>query len=90
MAKPIFIKLGMYIMAPETISTAYFLNPIHQSVCLQVYLCPLARQRLGENVTAATNTHETIEELFDASFSMRSVSYLKKVGDYLFPEFLVL
>jgi hypothetical protein len=26
--------------------------------------------RLGRNVTAVTNTHATIEELFDASFSM--------------------
>jgi hypothetical protein len=34
----------------------------------------LARQRLGRNVTAVTNTHETIE-LLDASFSMWSVSY---------------
>jgi hypothetical protein len=70
MAERIFIKLGMYIMAPELISTAYFINPSNQSVSPIV-----ARQRLGKNVIAATNTHETIEELFDAPFSMRSVSY---------------
>jgi hypothetical protein len=29
-----------------------------------------ARQRLDRNVTAVTNTHATIEELLDASFSM--------------------
>jgi hypothetical protein len=31
------MKLGMDIMAPEPISTAYFINPSHQSVCLYVY-----------------------------------------------------
>jgi hypothetical protein len=55
-----------------------------------VYLPIVARQRFGENVTAATNTHATIEELVDASSSMRSVSCQKKVGDYFFPELLVL
>jgi hypothetical protein len=36
MPEPIFIKLGLYIMAPEPMSTAYFINPSHQSVCLYV------------------------------------------------------
>jgi hypothetical protein len=36
------------------------------------------RQRLGRNVTAVTNTHVTIEDLLDASFSMWSVSYQGK------------
>jgi hypothetical protein len=31
------MKLGMYIMVPEPISAAYFMNPSHQSVCLYVY-----------------------------------------------------
>jgi hypothetical protein len=35
----------------------------------------VARQQLGRYVPAATNTHKTIEELLDAVFSMRSVSY---------------
>jgi hypothetical protein len=35
----------------------------------------VARQRLSINVTAITNTHATIEELLDTSFSMRPVSY---------------
>jgi hypothetical protein len=34
----------------------------------------VARQRLGRNVTAVTNTHVTIEELLDASFWMSPVS----------------
>jgi hypothetical protein len=38
----------------------------------------VASQRLGRNVTAVTNTHATIEELLDASFSMRPVSYQGK------------
>jgi hypothetical protein len=81
MAESIIMKLGTYIMAPEPISTAYFINLSHQSVCLHVYPPIVARQGLGKNVTAATNTHATIEELLDASFSMRSMSYERKVGD---------
>jgi hypothetical protein len=34
MPELIFIKLRMYIMAPETISTAYFINPSPQSLCV--------------------------------------------------------
>jgi hypothetical protein len=45
----------MYIMAPEPISTAHFINPSHQSVCLYVYPPNVARQGLGKNVTVATN-----------------------------------
>jgi hypothetical protein len=55
----------MYIMAPDPISTAYFINPSYQSVSVCVSLI-VARQRLGKNVTAATNTHATIEEFLDA------------------------
>jgi hypothetical protein len=32
------------------------------------------------------NTHETIEELLDTSFSMLSVSYERKVGGRFFRE----
>jgi hypothetical protein len=38
----------------------------------------VAVQRLGRNVIAVTNTHATIEELLDASFSMLTVSYQGK------------
>jgi hypothetical protein len=63
----------MYIMAPEPISTAYFINP---SISLSLYVYPLtvARQRLGKRVTAAKNRDATIEELLDAEFSTRCVS----------------
>jgi hypothetical protein len=66
MAEPIYMKLGTYIMAPEPISTAYFINPSHQSVCLYVYSLNVARQWLSKNVTVAMNTHATIKELLDA------------------------
>jgi hypothetical protein len=36
--EPIFMKLGMYIMTPEPISTAYFINPSYQSVCIVLSL----------------------------------------------------
>jgi hypothetical protein len=75
---PIFMKLRTFIMASEPVSTANFLNPSHQSVCLYVYPPLLARQRLGKNVTVTMNTYATIEELLDVSFSMRSVSYQGK------------
>jgi hypothetical protein len=72
---------------------AHFKGVFHKflpSVC--VYICiPLtARQRLGKNVTAAMNTYATIQDLLDASFSVRSVSYQRKVGDQFFPELLVI
>jgi hypothetical protein len=70
-----------YITAPEPISIAYFINPSHQSVCLYVYPPIVARQQLGKNVTASTNTYAAIEELMDASFSMRSVVHQRKAGD---------
>jgi hypothetical protein len=38
----------------------------------------VVRQWLGRNVTAVTNTHAKIEELFDASFPMWPVSYQGK------------
>jgi hypothetical protein len=81
-----FVKLGVYIMTPDHISTAYFINPSHlyTYMCIPLLLlgndsvkCPpiVARQRLGENFIAATCTHGRTEDLLDASFYMRSVSY---------------
>jgi hypothetical protein len=59
MSEPNFMKLGMYIMAPEPISTAYFINPSHQFVCLYVSLPTVAMQRLGKHVLAARNTRNS-------------------------------
>jgi hypothetical protein len=119
----------MYIMTSEPISTAYVINPSHQSVCLYVY--PSCRRKatarlnislhsvLGNgsvNKIPRQQTHARIikggsvglsvyplpllgsnevkrsrsnEELLEASFSMRSVSYHREVGDYFFPKLLV-
>jgi hypothetical protein len=60
MAEPIFIKLGMYIMAPEPISTTYFINLSRKSVCLYVYssfffFVVIARQQVEKHVPVVTN-----------------------------------
>jgi hypothetical protein len=65
MPETVFMKLCMYIMAPESLSAVYFINPFHQfvSVCASP---TFAWERLGKNVTAATNAYATIEELLNA------------------------
>jgi hypothetical protein len=64
-------------MVAESVSTAYFINPSHLSVCL--YVCStIGMQRLGKNVTAAKNTHETVEEFLDALFSMHPCRMKRK------------
>jgi hypothetical protein len=68
-------------MASEPIATAHFINPSQQSVCLYLYSTIVARQRLGKNIISATNIHTIIKELLEASFSVQSVSYQRKVGD---------
>jgi hypothetical protein len=40
----------------------------------------VARQRLGRNVTAVTNTHATIEELLGKPLSMWPLSYQEEYG----------
>jgi hypothetical protein len=37
MPEPVFMKYGLYIKAPQTISAAYFINPSHPSMCLHMY-----------------------------------------------------
>jgi hypothetical protein len=87
-SEPIFLKLGMYIISAESISTAYFINPSH--LCLYVYPTIIAGELLGKHVTAATNTQATIQELLETSFSMRFLSYERKLGDWFFLEVLIL
>jgi hypothetical protein len=66
--EPIFIRPAINIMVAEPVSTAYFISPSHQSVCLCVFLLSLlgngsvncishfiARQRLGNHVRATMN-----------------------------------
>jgi hypothetical protein len=83
------MKLGMYIMAPAIISTAYFINPSHQSVSVCISLLSLlgkgsvncilpfvATQRLSKNVTVLNNAHATIKELLDASIKVQLLRLL--------------
>jgi hypothetical protein len=81
MPETIFMKLHMNIMASKPLSTAYFINPSHQSVCLYVYATLVARQRLGKNVTAATNSHATMKDLLGLPLSVLVASFQRKVWD---------
>jgi hypothetical protein len=81
MPEPVSMKIGMYIMAPEPISKAYFINPSHHSTCLYVYAPFIARQRLDKNFTAAKDIHAILEELLDEPFSTLSLSCQRKVDD---------
>jgi hypothetical protein len=51
-------------------SLVYFINSSHQSVRLLLHV--VARQQLSKDIVA-TNTHATLEEILDASFSVQSV-----------------
>jgi hypothetical protein len=46
----------------------------HLSVCMCIAPPVVPRQRFGKHVPAATNTQATVQELLDASSSMRFVS----------------
>jgi hypothetical protein len=48
---------------------------------MYVYLLAIARQRLNKNITETTNKHATVEQS-DASFSMRFLSYQRKVDNF--------
>jgi hypothetical protein len=56
-SEPIFMNLVcicVYVMEPELISTVYFINPCHQSVCLHAYHHICSRQQLCRHVPLAT------------------------------------
>jgi hypothetical protein len=59
------------------------------SPCLCVYPPIVVRQWLGKYVPMVRNTHATVEELLDASFSMWFMWYQRKVSDYFLLELLV-
>jgi hypothetical protein len=68
-------------MEPQ--GTSVHLNCVLQkylpSVFVSIYVSPsVTRKVLGKNFTAATNTHATIDELLDASFSMRFLCRVKE------------
>jgi hypothetical protein len=90
MAEPLFMKYW-YVYHGTWAHLNGVLNISFTSVCIYtMYPLTVARQRLrqnppivamqrfGKEVTAATNTKTTIEELLDVSISMRSVSYQGK------------
>jgi hypothetical protein len=68
---------------------AHLNSLLHKSlslVCVPVSVSPIvARQRLGNYVPAATNTRGTTEESLDAWFSMRSMSYQRRVCGSVYP-----
>lgn len=71
MCEIISMKLGMYITAPVSISTAYLRKTL-LSVC--VPQCPIVvdRQRLGRNLTVVTNIQAT--SIFGIPFDLQSLS----------------
>jgi hypothetical protein len=69
MPEPIFMKLGMYIILPNPIWTAYFINPFHQCVCVSVFLSPLSLLCNGSlNTFLRQRIHAPIEDKLDAFF----------------------
>jgi hypothetical protein len=64
------------------------MNSSNQSACLFMRLLMFARQQLGKDVTAVTNTLAIVGVL-NASFSMLSVPYKRNVDVQFFPELLV-
>jgi hypothetical protein len=97
MPEPICMKIGIYsyIMTTEPISTVYFTNPSHQSVCLYVYLssrrkatAPLSVSLISVLSNGSVNTfprqqiHATIEEFLDACVcGSVSVSLYRLLGN---------
>jgi hypothetical protein len=60
MAKPIFMELGMYIVAPEFISKVYFINTL-----ISLYLYAYHLTLLGNSsVRTRQRIHATVEKLF--------------------------
>jgi hypothetical protein len=52
------MKIDLYMIALQAITTAYFINPSHQSVCLWVQPLIVAKQKLGKHVPAAMYTQQ--------------------------------
>jgi hypothetical protein len=61
--EPVFMKPYVYIITPESILKAHYINPFHLSVCLSkyVYKPNFRMERLCKNVPVATNTRRRIE-----------------------------
>jgi hypothetical protein len=56
--------LSVYTPINFLMSESIFMKlGMYISLCVYMCILPLASQRLGRNVTGATNTHATVEEL---------------------------
>jgi hypothetical protein len=76
-----------YVCTEYNGTWAHLNGALHKSfpsvyVCLYEYPHVVVRQRLSKNVTAATNTQAKSQELLDASYSLRYVSYQRKIRDF--------
>jgi hypothetical protein len=90
MVEPVFMKLGMYIMAPEPISAAYFINPWHQSVCLHVYAPIVTRQWLVKKKNYSGKEYTPNNRRIVGRVVFYAVGVVsRKIGDYFFAQFLV-
>jgi hypothetical protein len=81
MVEPIF----MYIMAPEPIWTAYFINPSQKSVRLYVYPHTVARQRFAKETLPRQRIHTlalmiTVIRALEAGSERRLLSGLARGG----------
>jgi hypothetical protein len=74
------MKLGMYIMANEPLSTANLTNPSHHCKATAWFSASfhLVLGNGSANMIPWQQIHATIQELFVSSFSMWSMSYQKQ------------
>jgi imidazoleglycerol phosphate synthase glutamine amidotransferase subunit HisH len=85
MPEPVFMKLGMYIMAPEPIITVYFIHFSYKSVSVCVSHI-VARQRFDKSFTAAITRAAIVGRIVFCAIGVVS----RKVGDEFLSELLVL
>jgi hypothetical protein len=71
----------IHLLMPEPISTAFFINPSHQPGCLYVYPLLLLGNGSVKTLPQQWIYIKTIDVLFEASFSIRSVLYERKLSD---------
>jgi hypothetical protein len=86
MPEPIIMKLGIYIMTPEPISTAYFINPSHQSVCLYMY--PLSLLGNGSVKRYRENEYTRNKRRIVGGVVLYAICVL--CGPFVLPELLVI
>jgi hypothetical protein len=73
--EPVFMNLGMYILATEPITTAFSIYVVTQSISLLCIRPSAYRLRLSGNVTTATNTRKNRRIIAGVLFySVRDIS----------------